>query len=191
MDEYNESKLTDTKATKYEFFYNTVLTKAKKVFLDTKKNSKKLIRSFLPDKFREYISNKEKDVLLNAMNLCNGRNKIIKLFESKDVIPSMYTYDAKSDAVAESEQKFDKSVGERVKLRRQKADNKTDETGDEQLDTADMPDLETEESTEQSRKHRGHGLKILTPQQILRRLPTFLAQLKAGNNSRKIKNEIR
>ena len=191
MDGYNESKLTDTKATKDEFFYNTVLTKAKKVFVDTKKNSKKLIRSFLPDKCREYISNKEKDVLLNATNLYNGRNKIIKLFESKDVIPSMYTYDAKSDAVAESEQKFDKSVGERVKLRRQKADNKTDETGDEQLDTADMHDLETEESTEQSRKHRGHGLKILTPQQIRSRLPTFLAQLKAGNNSRKIKNEIR
>ena len=51
------------------FIYNTVLTKAKKAFLDTKNNSKKGIRSFLPDKFRKYISNKEKGVLLNAMNL--------------------------------------------------------------------------------------------------------------------------
>ena len=37
-DGYNESKLIDIKAIKDEFFYNTVLTKAKKVFLDTKKN---------------------------------------------------------------------------------------------------------------------------------------------------------
>ena len=35
------------------------------------------------------------------------------------------------------------------------------------------------------------GLKILTPQQMLSRLPTSLAQLKAGNNSEKLKNEIR
>ena len=35
------------------------------------------------------------------------------------------------------------------------------------------------------------GLKILTPQQMLSRLPISLAQLKAGNNSEKLKNEIR
>ena len=37
----------------------------------------------------------------------------------------------------------------------------------------------------------GKGLKILTPQQMLSRLPITLAQLKAGNNSDKLKNEIR
>ena len=37
----------------------------------------------------------------------------------------------------------------------------------------------------------GQGLKILTPQQMLSRLPISLAQLKAGNNSEKLKNEIR
>ena len=35
------------------------------------------------------------------------------------------------------------------------------------------------------------GLKILTPDQMLSRLPITLAQLKAGNNSQKLKNEIR
>ena len=35
------------------------------------------------------------------------------------------------------------------------------------------------------------GLKILTPNQTLSRLPISLAQLKAGNNSEKLKNEIR
>ena len=37
----------------------------------------------------------------------------------------------------------------------------------------------------------GKGLKILTPRQMLSRLPISLAQLKAGNNSEKLKNEIR
>ena len=37
----------------------------------------------------------------------------------------------------------------------------------------------------------GQGLKILTPKQMLSRLPISLAQLQAGNNSQKLKNEIR
>ena len=40
-------------------------------------------------------------------------------------------------------------------------------------------------------KQEGKGLKILTPDQMLSRLPISLAQLKAGNNSEKLKNEIR
>ena len=50
-----------------------------------------------------------------------------------------------------------------------------------------MPDLETEESAAERRKHEGDGLKILTPEQMLSRLPISLAQLKAENNSRKLK----
>ena len=38
---------------------------------------------------------------------------------------------------------------------------------------------------------QGKGLKILTPNQMLSRLPIALAQLEAGNNSEKLKNEIR
>ena len=37
----------------------------------------------------------------------------------------------------------------------------------------------------------GGGQKILTPNQMLSRLPITLAQLKAGNSSEKLKNEIR
>ena len=40
-------------------------------------------------------------------------------------------------------------------------------------------------------KQEERGLKILTPRQMLSRLPIFLAQLKGGNNSEKLKNEIR
>ena len=54
-----------------------------------------------------------------------------------------------------------------------------------------MPDLESEESSEQRRNQQGKGLKILAPDQVLKRLPISLAQLKARNNSEKLKNEIR
>ena len=53
----------------------------------------------------------------------------------------------------------------------------------------DISDLETKESAAQ--RQQGQGLKILSPQQMITRLPILLAQLKAGNNSQKLKNEIR
>ena len=37
-------------------------------------------------------------------------------------------------------------------------------------------------------KQKGTGLKILTPNQILKRLPIALAQIKAGNNSESLLN---
>ena len=42
-----------------------------------------------------------------------------------------------------------------------------------------------------NRQQQGQGLKILIPNQMLSRLPITLAQLKTGNNSEKLKNEIR
>ena len=40
-------------------------------------------------------------------------------------------------------------------------------------------------------KQSGKGFTILTPTQMLCRIPITLAQLKAVNNSEKLKNEIR
>ena len=37
----------------------------------------------------------------------------------------------------------------------------------------------------------GLGLKVLTPNQMLSRLPISSSQLKPGNNSEKLKNEIK
>ena len=42
-----------------------------------------------------------------------------------------------------------------------------------------------------AREQEGTGLKILTPNQMLKRLPIALAQIKAGNNSESLLNEIR
>ena len=43
----------------------------------------------------------------------------------------------------------------------------------------------------QLEQQTGEELKILTPNQMLSRLPITLAQLNTGNNSEKLKNEIR
>ena len=48
-----------------------------------------------------------------------------------------------------------------------------------------------EMTLEFNRQQQGQGLKILTPNQILSRLSIFSVQLKAGNNSEKLQNEIR
>ena len=54
-----------------------------------------------------------------------------------------------------------------------------------------MPALNSEESAAKRRNREGHGVKILTLNQMLSRLPITLAELKAGNNSQKLINEIR
>ena len=62
-----------------------------------------------------------KNVLLNAMDLCNTRNVIIKLFEEKNV--SDYPYNAKlekSESESESVLEFEDIIAERTKIRWQK-----------------------------------------------------------------------
>ena len=68
-----------------------------------------------------------------------------------------------------------------------KVEKESDEESDqnEDIDTPDKPDLEREESI------KGKGLRILTPNQMLSILAITLAKLNAGNNSGKLKNEIK
>ena len=67
------------------------------------------------------------------------------------------------------------------------AEEETDQNTDEELDTTIMPELQSEESPAERRNQQGEGVKLLTPNQLLSRLPISLAQLKAGNNSEKLK----
>ena len=57
-------------------------------------------------------------------------------------------------------------------------------------DIEDPPPLEDEKDAAK-RQQKGQGLKIMSPKQVIARLPILLAQLKSGNNSQKLKNEIR
>ena len=52
-------------------------------------------------------------------------------------------------------------------------------------------DSESDSSSFDFSNAKESRLKILTPNQMLSRLPISLAQLNAGNNSEKLKNEIR
>ena len=52
------------------------------------------------------------------------------------------------------------------------------------IDLSEMPPLECDEEEVK-------GLKVLTPNKLLARLPTLLAQIKIENNSKKLKNEVR
>ena len=54
-----------------------------------------------------------------------------------------------------------------------------------------MPELESEESKAERRNQQRQGLKVLTQDQMVSRLPITVAQLKAVNYSRKLVNEIR
>ena len=60
----------------------------------------------------------------------------------------------------------------------------TKEMSEEEINTEDILRFIKQKQEEQ-------GIKILTPNQMLSRLPISLAQLKAGNNSEKLKNEMR
>ena len=64
-----------------------------------------------------------------------------------------------------------------------------------QTDFTDMPDLESEESSPQRSNQMPSqstkGIKILTPNQMLSLLSISLAQVQAGNNSQKLKNETK
>ena len=46
-------------------------------------------------------------------------------------------------------------------------------------------------SEAKSKATKGTGLEILTPKQMLQRLPIALSQVKAGNNSKILLNQIR
>ena len=98
----------------------------------------------------------QKSVLTNATRLFDKRSDIIDAFADRKFLSG----DLEKNVYQEEEPKYEESIAERTKMRRQ---------------------------DQQSAK----GLKILTPQQMLSRLPISLAQLKAGNNSEKLKNEIR
>ena len=50
---------------------------------------------------------------------------------------------------------------------------------------------EAKTKLKQNNTTKGTGLEILTPEQMLQRLPIALAQVKAGNNSQNLLNEIR
>ena len=104
----------------------------------------------------------------------------------------------------EPEEKFEESIAERVKARKQNTQKtfapSSPPKKDYSEETADYLKYMKEQEKGQKRFSddydsngwsSGSGLKILTNKQMFNHLPILLAQIQAGNNSIKLKNEIR
>ena len=170
------------------------------------KNDKelKLIRDFITKINNGTINNKNKA----GNEFRKLKQKVTNDILRQDLIKYLEIYLFGKDI--EPEEKYEESIAERVKTRRQ--NNETDR--DTQRTFAPSSPLKKdysaktdeyvkymEEQEEDRRKFSdeydsnewssGSGLKILTNKQMLNRLPILLAQIQAGNNSEKLKNEIR
>ena len=99
-----------------------------------------------------------------------------KLFKTKDKKKN-------SELVKEIKNRWSKLKDETKKMSEEEIKN---EKPNQILETIN----EIIDFNKEIQKQGGSGLKILTPNQMLSRLPISLAQLKAGNNSEKLKNEI-
>ena len=110
----------------------------------------------------------------------------------------------------EPEEKYEKSIEERVKTRRQNKETDRDtqrtfaprsppkndysEETDEHLKYMEEQEKDRKKFSDEYDSNRwssGYGLKILTNKQMLSRFPILLAQIQAGNNSKKLKIETR
>ena len=104
----------------------------------------------------------------------------------------------------EPEEKYEESIAERVKTRRQNTQRtfapSSPPKKDYSEETANFLKYMEEEKKGQKRFSddydsngwsSGSGLKILTNKQMLNRLPILLAQIQKGNNSTKLRNEAR
>ena len=160
-------------------------------------NELKLIKDFITNINNGTINNKNK-----------AGNKIKKLKQKvtndiliQDLIKYLERYLFREDI--EPEEKYVESIAERVKIRRQnkETDRDTKRTFASQDSSINLDDFtygeNYDELDEEDREllrnmnKEGKGLKILTNKQMLNRLPILLAQIQAGNNSNKLKNEIR
>ena len=107
------------------------------------------------------------------------------------------------------EEKYEETIAERVKIRKQNTPSSPPKK-DYSKETADYLKYIEEQEKGQKRfsddydsngwssgsgnvvsKAKGAGLNILNSKQMLNRLPILLAQIQAGNNSNKLKNEAR
>ena len=95
--------------------------------------------------------------------------------------PEMATTEFQVNSVEETLAKLKRETENTTKNKIEKI-----EENDKVIDIAELILCFNEENQQE-----GLGLKILTPNQMLSRLPIYLAQLKAGNNAEKLKNEIR
>ena len=170
-------------------------------------NELELIKDFITKIDNGVINNKNKagnEFRKLKQKVTNDRLK-------QDLIKDLERYlFGKNLETIEPEEKYEKSIAERVKIRRQ--NKETDRDTQRTFAPSNPPKkyysaetneyLKYMEEQEKDRKifsdeydsngwSSGSRLKILTNKQMLNRLPILLAQIQAGNNYIKLKNELR
>ena len=167
---YRESKKFDNLSleSKYlflaEFFID--LNKSNKLNPKNKAQKRKKMNVYdnASDLYNNFLA-----IYFNEYNeiLDAKRNKMKHKYEPKKLFLETYNYDVwfENQESSDTKRKSDK---------------------EESVDLSYMPSLEGDEEVKE-----GKGLKNLTPNKLLTRLPILLAQIKAGNNSYNLKNEIR
>ena len=133
------------------------------------------------------------------------KQKVTKDRLRQDLIKDLERYMFGEDIESiEPEEKYEGSIAEKVKTRRQNTQRTFAPSSPPKKDyyeeTANFLKYMEEEKKGQKRFSddydsngwsSGSGLKILTNKQMLNCLPILLAQIQAGNNSNKLKNEAR
>ena len=131
----------------------------------------------------DYVIKRE-NLLSNAKKFYDGREIITKAFKDKIFPLSLEEGLSEFAGRDEDEDKDRFYTPKEVTPRTEIPDFGIREMFEDEEETPrDIPDLKTEESAAQGRKQKGHGLKILTQQQTLNKLPISLSRLKARNNS--------
>ena len=174
-------------------------------------NELKLIKDFITKINNGSINNKNK-----AGNEFRKLKQIVTNDRLKqDLIKDLERYIFGEDIESiEPEEKYEESIAERVKTRKQNTQKTFAPSSPSKIDyskaASDYVKYAEEQEKDQKRlsddydsngwssgsgnvvsKTKGTGLKILTDKQMLNRFPILLAQIQAGNNSMKLKNEIR
>ena len=156
-----------------------------------------------------------------TINKNNAGNEFRKLKQKvtndrlrQDLIKDLERYIFGDMESIEPEEEYEESIAERVKTRKQNTQKTFASSSPSKIDyfkaTADYLKYMEEQEKGQKRfsddydsngwssgsgsivsKAKGTGLKILTNKQMLNCLSILLAQIQAGNNSIKLKNEIR
>ena len=167
-------------------------------------NELELIKDFITKINNGVINNKNKA----GNEFRKLKQKVTNDSLKQDLIKDLERYLFEEDIEnIEPKGKYEESITERVKTRRQNKDTQrtfAPSSPPEEDYSAETDEyLKYMEEQEKDRKKfsdeydsngwssSGSGLKILTEKQMLNRLPILLAQIQAGNNSTKLKNEIR
>ena len=177
--------------------YEETAEQADSVYIKGNKNNElKLIKDFITKINNGTVNKNNAGKLKQKVTNDRLRQNLIKDLER-------YIFGEDIESI-EQEEKYEERIAERVKTRKQNTQKTFTPSSPSKIDysKATVDYLKYMEEQEKGQKRFSDdydsngwssefGLKILTNKQMLNRLPILFAQIQAGNNSIKLRNEIR